>query len=228
MASYEETAKTAFTVARVFYTGEEKDAEGNKTSITTKMKCKSSNKWNTKGSSLESIRQKEANNIIGDHRKNNHLYGVDNGKHLFNSDMGGGNCGELADVAAYIAWKELGAARPCQNIALISLAAPGDHVFCAVGEHSAIQKLNGKKIEDIPNVIGYSDDLWAVDPWLNIYSMMKNYPVAAEEKLKKWHQKGKRIGWAGPTGKEKGWYPPDGDYSKFFLAGVMAGRLAAP
>ena len=128
------------------------------------------------------------------------------------------NCGELAMMAAAGAWVRLGEPRPAP-VALVSLAAPADHVFCVVGTQAQCARLHGHTIQELP-LIPRTETMWAADPWLNVMCRLSDYPERAAAKFNKWQAENKRVAWGdGPQG--EGWYPPVGDYSNGFDAAGM-------
>lgn len=128
------------------------------------------------------------------------------------------NCGELAIMAASAAWVHLGEPRPAP-IALVSLEAPADHVFCVVGRRLQSRHLTNITIQHLTNS-PLATDMWAVDPWLNVLCRLRDYPARAAAKFTRWQQANKRIAWAdGPEG--PGWYPPVGSYSAGFNTAGM-------
>ncbi|MHA6686353.1 hypothetical protein [Mesorhizobium sp. A556] len=128
------------------------------------------------------------------------------------------NCHELALMAAASAWSYLGKSQP-PSIALASLVAPADHIFCVVGPRAKCSQLDGRTIGSLAEssaAIG----VWAADPWLNVLCELPEYAALADAKFDKWHMANKRIAWAGgPQG--SGWYPAMGDYSKGFAAATL-------
>lgn len=125
------------------------------------------------------------------------------------------NCGELAMMAAASAWMRLGEPRNAP-VALLSLTAPADHVFCVVGPRVRCANLGNNTVAELATS-PLSADVWAVDPWLNVFCKLQDYPARAEEKFNKWHLANKRIAWmTGPHG--AGWYPAIGDYARGFTA----------
>ena len=140
-----------------------------------------------------------------------------NGKAMLRMRPVAANCGELAMMAAASAWARLGSPQPAP-VALVSLQAPADHVFCLVGNHNHCGDvmLDCDSIHDL-TTDSPDDDMWVADPWLNVMCRLKNYPAQAAAKFNKWQAANKRIGWGtGPQG--AGWYPPVGDYSTGFDA----------
>lgn len=125
------------------------------------------------------------------------------------------NCGELAMMAAAGAWMRLGEPQAAP-IALFSLKAPADHVFCVVGPRVRSRALGNASITNLatsPNTEG----MWAADPWLNVLCRLKDYPARAAAKFNKWQADNKRVAWgAGPLG--PGWYAPAGHYAAGFAA----------
>ncbi|MGQ3210754.1 hypothetical protein [Shinella sp.] len=149
-------------------------------------------------------------------------YFLRDGKALLRMRPVATNCGELAMIAAASAWVRLGEPKPAP-LALVSLAAPADHVFCAVGPRVKCANLGNNTVEELARS-PLSADVWAVDPWLNVFCKLQDYPARAGEKFNKWHLANKRIAWGtGPQG--AGWYPPLGDYARGFAAAGLVVTL---
>lgn len=128
------------------------------------------------------------------------------------------NCGELAMMAAASAWVRLGEPDPAP-VALVSLMAPADHVFCVVGEPLHCAQFHHNTIQNLA-ANGLAANMWVADPWLNVMCRLRDYPARAAAKFAKWQAANKRIAWVGgPQG--DGWYPPAGDYANGFNAAGM-------
>ena len=109
------------------------------------------------------------------------------------------NCGELAMMAAASAWIRLGETDPAP-VALVSLAAPADHVFCVVGAPAQCARLHGLSIQSLV-LMSQTNAMWVADPWLNVMCRLQDYPARAAAKFAKWQADNKRIAWAtGPQG----------------------------
>ena len=133
------------------------------------------------------------------------------------------NCNELALIAAEWAHRTLGKPKPAP-IALVSLSPPADHIFCVVGPRDKLQGIHGTEVWELEFDVASDDDLWAVDPWLNVCCNMEDYGLAAKSKCKKWQLAGKRVAWhAGPLG--AGWYSPQGAYSDGFQNAALVVEL---
>ena len=144
------------------------------------------------------------------------------GKAMLRTRPAAANCGELAIMAAAAAWGRLGE-RQNAPLALVSLRAPADHVFCVVGPRDWCRELRNYTIEDLV-LFPSNANLWVADPWLNVMCRLPHYPAQAAAKFNKWQRANKRIAWDGPQG--LGWYPPAGDYSAGFDAAGLTVRLA--
>ena len=109
---------------------------------------------------------------------------LDRGRTLRLSRTQALNCYELACIAAQYADEKLGKPRPA-HVALTPLADPADHVFCSVGDAAQLNRLDGVKVSDLKATFSSGDDLWAVDPWLNIFCNIVDYGGMVDSKLKK-------------------------------------------
>ena len=228
-----DVADSAFAKARAIYTG--KDA--NKNPIPSmKERYKSSNKLHLAPNSIyindEIIdyddgdadddpayngRLAKATQLHGKERIATKVEGnaFDAGMVLRLSNTQALNCMELSLIAAEWAHRELGKPNP-PPIALINPAYPADHVFCAIGPRAGLNKSAGKKISDLFNKMSVNDDVWAVDPWLNVCCNIRYYGIRAHGRLMRWQAKNKRVAWNdGPLG--AGWYSPLGQYSNGFI-----------
>jgi hypothetical protein len=242
VVSYEKAAEVGFAKAREVYTG--KDADKN--SLNMKERFKSNNKLHLSASS--SVLNSEFVSFTGgladqdaaySDRYNRAFKSMDSerigfkvegtgviGSDVFNtgrvlriSKTQALNCHELACIAAESAYSELKRPKPAP-IALAQLHPPADHVFCVIGGLVDLQNLNGCSIGDLENTVAYSEDIYAVDPWLNFFCHLRNYGTYAELKLKKWQQANKRVYW-GAGSKGAGWYAPEGEYSQGFADATM-------
>ncbi len=144
------------------------------------------------------------------------------GKAMLRMRPAAANCGELAIMAAAAAWGRLGEPQNAP-VALVSLRAPADHVFCIVGPRAQCAQLHNSTIQELV-LLPSAADLWVADPWLNVMCRLQHYPARAAAKFNKWQRANKRIAWDGPRG--PGWYPPVGAYSAGFDVAGLAVRLA--
>jgi hypothetical protein len=129
------------------------------------------------------------------------------------SDYASGNCGEMANVASYLAISVFGADR--NELWIGRIAKPGDHVFCLVGPTPAaktVQQMNNGSL--------------VIDPWLNTSCTSSQYEHRAMAKFWKWHKQGKRIAFTGSVG--YGWYAPGGEYLDTFLTAPLSFVRADP
>ena len=132
-----------------------------------------------------------------------------------------GNCAEHSAVAAYLAIKDY-AAEATGKTYLLSVGAPGDHVFCAVGlDAKPTWKTAQEMVDDFSNPF-----VMIIDPWLNFVCFAGAYKTAAEAKLQKWLRAGKRIYWEGKTSTQPGWYQPGGDYAIAFWSSPLGSEKA--
>jgi hypothetical protein len=234
--TYEDAARDGFEYARAIYSG--KNSAGTTLAMTDRYK--SSNKLHLNAASThlssevidnDTALQEEDTNYSDKHMDALTLHAqnritdkigstfLDRGRIVRLSKPQALNCYELASVAAERAYGSLGKPTP-YPIALAQLSAPADHVFTIVGTPDEMGKLDGVKIDDLDSNVSLSDDLYAVDPWLNILCHLRNYATMAEAKLKKWQRVGKRVYWGtGPLG--EGWYAPEGKYSDGFAAATL-------
>ncbi|MGH7077984.1 MAG: hypothetical protein ACREFU_07780 [Acetobacteraceae bacterium] len=124
------------------------------------------------------------------------------------------NCEELSCVACYYAFED------CKDKSIIwrgSLTPPADHIFCFIG--SSANGLSNIVVSDLANS---SLDIWAVDPWANVYCVIRKYPQLVAEKMERWTSYGKRIYWNGPDTRTAGWWAPKGKYGDKFLNSKLA------
>ena len=120
------------------------------------------------------------------------------------------NCDELAKMACYRA-SILG-----MNTAVYTFAPPADHAVCLVGDLSNWKKaIEDARVREFKTKLARSD-AWIVDVWLNTVCSISDYPAAAEAKLKKWGNHGKRIFWS-PKEDEESWVMPSAEYMNTFL-----------
>ena len=129
------------------------------------------------------------------------------------SDYASGNCGEMANVASYLAISVFGADRT--EVWIGRITRPGDHVFCLVGptpKAKSVQQMNNSSL--------------VIDPWLNTSCTASQYEHRAMAKFWKWHKQGKRIAFTGSVG--YGWYAPGGEYLDTFLTAPLSFTRADP
>jgi hypothetical protein len=129
------------------------------------------------------------------------------------SDYASGNCGEMANVASYLAISVFGADRT--EVWIGRITRPGDHVFCLVGpapKAKSVQQMNNSSL--------------VIDPWLNTSCTASQYEHRAMAKFWKWHKQGKRIAFTGSVG--YGWYAPGGEYLDTFLTAPLSFVRADP
>ena len=129
------------------------------------------------------------------------------------SDCASGNCGEMANVASYLAISVFSADR--NEVWIGRITKPGDHVFCLVGappKAKSVQHMNNSSL--------------VIDPWLNTSCTASQYEHRAMAKFWKWHKQGKRIAFTGSVG--YGWYAPGGEYLDTFLTAPLSFVRADP
>ncbi len=122
------------------------------------------------------------------------------------ADVRSGNCGEMADMAAYLAneCEHI----PADQIYIGILSSPGQHVFCLVAD-AVIPRAN-RSAQTLFGFCKAAQNHLIIDPWLNTACLSGAYIRRTRERLIKWAGDGKRISWNGSQG--QGWYPPAGEY----------------
>lgn len=135
------------------------------------------------------------------------------GKSIYNGGkraaFASGNCMEMAAVSAAIAIDDYHFAGEWLYMAMIT--APGDHAFCVV----SMRKPTWASADAMTGTSGASG-AYVIDPWLHTACPAEEYWAAAQARVAKWSQVGKRIAWAGIDGNDLGWYDPQGDYAAAF------------
>lgn len=116
------------------------------------------------------------------------------------------NCGELAEVASYLAIME-GLSPDVIRIAYLS--PPGDHGFCMIGHGPDLDNLNGRRVHELETCP--RANIFVIDAWTNICVEYRWYPSHFATKMKKWLAEGKRVHWQGT------WHEPYRPYAKAFL-----------
>ncbi|WP_291297060.1 hypothetical protein [Elioraea sp.] len=157
------------------------------------------------------------------------------GEELIRLAVGAGNCGELASVAAFAAWEKLGRPTPVSDIAVASLAPPGDHGWAVIGPPAAVAALEGRTIASLKDTVHDAGPVYAVDAWTNLCCPMGKFHDLLHSRTQKWMTGGKRISWKGKAWRQnaegddvaakKGWYPPVGDYFDCFVTSPITVRL---
>jgi hypothetical protein len=135
------------------------------------------------------------------------------GKRIYNggkrAEFTSGNCMEMAAVAAAIAIDSYHFESAWLFIAAIG--APGDHGFCMLSMREPTWRRANEMVKGSSTSVAY-----VIDPWLNTACAANEYWEAAQAKVKKWANDGKRVAWRGMDGKQLGWYCPDSAYSLAF------------
>lgn len=239
--THQEAAEAAFAKARMLYTG--KEADGTPISNLSG-RYKSSNKLHLPTHSPYAGNEhldwtdgldEEDPSYSGKHMKALELHGteriacrvegkaLDQGLVLRLSKTKALNCMELALISAEWAYRQLGNPNPAP-IGLISLAHPADHIFCAVGPIVGLNAIEGVQVSRLAIAFSSANDVWAVDPWLNVCCNIQDYGNRAAAKFRKWLRSNKRVYWNdSPLG--AGWHSPVGHYSDGFANATLNVQL---
>lgn len=120
-----------------------------------------------------------------------------------------GNCFQMACVSAYLA-KNVSKTNSSVYIAHMT---DFDHAFCVViSGKSSPAMLEFKSFDGIAKL----DGVIVIDPWLNVFSLAKDYLELAAKKFNRWTSRGKRILVIG-TDEREHWLVPNGEYKENFM-----------
>ncbi|RDK00705.1 hypothetical protein [Paraburkholderia lacunae] len=122
----------------------------------------------------------------------------------------GGNCAEMTWLLCF-AFKSRSL-----NIWIAIIDDPGDHQFC-------ILMKNKPGFGSIKTMDYSGDDQWIIDPWANIVCKPAEFFTAFGDKMKKWTDRGKRIGVPNSTRTGYVWTP--GTDAKYFKDNTESGLL---
>lgn len=125
------------------------------------------------------------------------------GEIILKQKLRGGNCAEMTWLLCY------GLSTKNVNIWIAIIDDPGDHQFC-------ILMKNKPGFESIKTMTYSGDDQWIIDPWANIVCKPAEFYEQFGNKMKKWTERGKRIGV--PNSSKTGYVWTAGTDEKYFKA----------
>jgi hypothetical protein len=158
------------------------------------------------------------------------------GKYMYDMHVPAGNCGDLAQLACYLATRQGAAA---DQLALVSVYTArtwkvnqggglwrtkatkkeADHAFAVYGDSDSLTELASYTYDMVTIQVkgGYTGKVFAIDPWANLVCPLHKYPAKAEAKMRSWGSYGKRVLWVFGSGNDDyEWCQPDGEYLEVF------------
>lgn len=130
------------------------------------------------------------------------------GEIILQQKLRGGNCAEMTWLLCH------GFKTKNLRIWIAIIDDPGDHQFCIL--------MAGEPNFTSIKTMDYSgDDQWIVDPWANIVCKPAEFYAAFGNKMKKWTERGKRIGV--PNSKRDGYVWTAGTDVNYFKAITESG-----
>jgi hypothetical protein len=160
------------------------------------------------------------------------------GKYLYDSQVPAANCGDLACLCCYLAYREGVAADHLAAVVVYTRKAHAnqkgaDHMFAMYGEPADLEFLRtvrgGLKLSDIDGATAFRGRVFAIDPWANLVCPLDKYPSKAADKMRSWSSYGKRVLWIHLDGiTDAEWCQPGGEYLTVFSAANLRVSICQP
>jgi hypothetical protein len=153
------------------------------------------------------------------------------GKFMFDTGVPAANCGDLAQLACYLAFRRGVAADQLAVVGVFTEGLKGnqkgaDHAFAAYGNADMLDFLatmvSFPTMKDIKSS-SFRDKVYAIDPWANLVCSINQYPAKAADKMRSWASYGKRVLWVYNRGNsDYEWCQPDGEYLTVFAKASLS------